>query len=168
MRMPLSPRGQTNARRGRFVDAPGSIDARAQDWHSRACKTGPLSRGAHQAVAAGIALFLGQRGIVARWEAGGVIPAHGGRRCDLLALLPDGALAIDVACCDVEVGATARSGWELLARRERGKIEAYAGLRHGVRFAPLVVDGCDRLVGGAADGGGGRHRHRCGTSYHAR
>ena len=143
---PSAGAGRRDDRRRRFAAAPGLLGARANDWHARACKVGPLARGAHQAVAASLSLFFARRGIVSRWEAGGVIPAHGGRRCDLLALMPDGPVAIDVARCDVEVGErTGRSGIRLLARREEAKIRSYAGLLPGVRFAPLVVDEVGRL-----------------------
>ena len=137
--------GRRDARRLLFRDAPGDIAARAHDWHARACKSGPLARGAHQTVAAAISLFLAQRGIVSRWEAGGTIPEHGRRRCDVLALLPFGATAIDIARCDVETGTTSRSGWRLLSQREHAKIAAYSGLLPGVTFTPLVVDEVGRL-----------------------
>ena len=81
-----------------------------------------------------------------QWEAGGVLPGARGRRCDLLAQTPDGPLALDVARCDVEVGAlTNPSGWPLLARREVDKRDSYAGLLDGMRMAPLVVDEVGRL-----------------------
>ena len=129
-----------------FATAPGNLAARALDWHARACKVGPLARGAHQTVAAAVSLVLARKGMASQWEAGGVLPGARGRRCDLLTQTPDGPLALDVARCDVEVGAlTSPSGWPLLARREVAKRDSYAGLLDGMRMAPLVVDEVGRL-----------------------
>ncbi|HNB07557.1 MAG TPA: reverse transcriptase domain-containing protein, partial [Thauera aminoaromatica] len=138
--------GRRAERRRHFVDAPGDINARAHDWHARACKRGPLARGAHQFVASALSLQFARWGIPARWEAGGIIPEDGGRRCDVLADLPGGAMALDIARCDVETGALrADSGWPLTAARERLKVRSYTGHLTRLRFAPLVVDEVGRL-----------------------
>jgi hypothetical protein len=135
--------GFAQGARDRAAPGVGDDAARRADWHARLCRSGPASRGAHEAVAASLVGFFQDFGLQARLERGGVLVDAPRRRCDVLVVLPGSTWAIDISRVDVEWrgGTSERLSYQaLLVERERAKRRSYKALAPGLTFAPLVFD----------------------------